>query len=65
MTQTTKDALRTAVLTALVTRAPKSPGRTALMKFAYLLQMVRGVPLGYRFRLRNYGHQASLFKRGH
>lgn len=55
MTQTTKDALRTAVLTALVTRAPKSPGRTALMKFAYLLQTVRGVPLGYRFRLHNYG----------
>ena len=55
MTKTTKDALRTAVLTALVKRAPKSPGRTALMKFAYLLQTVRGVPLGYRFRLHNYG----------
>ena len=25
------------------------------MKFAYLLQTVRGVPLGYRFRLYNYG----------
>lgn len=55
MTQVSKDTLRTAVLTALVKRAPKSPGRTALMKFAYLLQTVRGVPLGYRFRLYNYG----------
>ena len=55
MTSPSKEALRTAVLTALVQRAPKSPGRTALMKFAYLLQTVRQVPLGYRFRLYNYG----------
>jgi len=55
MTQVSKDTLRTMVLTALVKRSPKSPGRTALMKFAYLLQAVRGVPLGYRFRLYNYG----------
>lgn len=55
MTHQSKEALRTAVLTALVQRAPKSPGRTALMKFAYLLQTVKGVPLGYRFRLYNYG----------
>ena len=55
MIQVSKETLRRAVLTALVKRAPKSPGRTALMKFAYLLQAVRGVPLGYRFRLYNYG----------
>ena len=55
MTQVSKETLRRAVLTALVKRAPKSPSRTALMKFAYLLQAVRGVPLGYRFRLYNYG----------
>lgn len=50
-----QEALRTAVLTELVRRAPKPPGRTALMKFVYLLQTVRHVPLGYRFRLYNYG----------
>lgn len=55
MTDQSKESLRTAVLTALVQRAAKSPGRTALMKFAYLLQTVRQVPLGYRFRLYNYG----------
>lgn len=55
MTLVSKDTFRTAVLTALVKRAPIPPGRTALMKFAYLLQAVRGVPLGYRFRLYNYG----------
>lgn len=26
-----------------------------MMKYAYLLQTLRGVPLGYRFRLYNYG----------
>ncbi len=30
-------------------------GRTALMKFCYLLQSVRGVPLGYHFTLYSYG----------
>jgi hypothetical protein len=30
-------------------------GRTALMKYMYLLQTVRGVPLGYRFTLYSYG----------
>ena len=55
MIQLSIDTLRQAVLTTLVKRAPKSPGRTALMKFTYLLQAVRGVPLGYRFRLYNYG----------
>jgi hypothetical protein len=30
-------------------------GRTALMKYMYLLQAVRGVPLGYRFTLYSYG----------
>lgn len=47
--------LRLAVLATLVQNAPVKPGRTALMKFAYLLQTVKGVPLGYRFRLYNYG----------
>ncbi len=30
-------------------------GRTALMKYMYLLQTVRGIPLGYRFTLYSYG----------
>lgn len=30
-------------------------GRTALMKYMYLLQILRGVPLGYRFTLYSYG----------
>ena len=47
--------LRLAVLSTLVKEAPQKPGRTALMKFAYLLQTVRGVPLGYNFELYNYG----------
>jgi hypothetical protein len=47
--------LRLAVLATLVKQAPQKPGRTALMKFAYLLQTVRRVPLGYHFQLYNYG----------
>lgn len=47
--------LRLAVLANLVKRAPQQPGRTALMKFAYLLQTCRGIPLGYKFTLYNYG----------
>jgi uncharacterized protein YwgA len=47
--------LRLAVLATLVRKSPEALGRTALMKFAYLLQTVKGVPLGYRFELYNYG----------
>jgi uncharacterized protein YwgA len=47
---------RLAVITELASRAPEGYlGRTALMKFCYLLQTVRGVPLGYRFTLYSYG----------
>ena len=44
-------------LAALVMLAEKSPrlGRTAFMKLCYFLQTLRGVPLGYRFRLYSYG----------
>jgi uncharacterized protein len=45
---------RTRLLAQLVAQRPKL-GRTALMKLAYLLQTVRGVPLGYDFRLYTYG----------
>lgn len=37
----------------------KGLGRTAVMKLLYLLQAVRGVPLGYRFELYLYGPYAS------
>jgi hypothetical protein len=47
---------RVAVITELVSRAPNGyVGRTAVMKFCYLLQTVRQVPLGYRFTLYSYG----------
>jgi uncharacterized protein len=32
-----------------------APGRTALMKLAYFAQVLKGVPLGYRFTLYSYG----------
>jgi len=47
---------RLAVITELAARTPGGyVGRTALMKFCYLLQTARGVPLGYRFTLYSYG----------
>jgi len=52
---TLQDA-RVSLLTKLVMNASGGFfGRTALMKFCYLLQAVRGVPLGYRFTLYSYG----------
>jgi hypothetical protein len=46
---------RVPLITALVHQAPAGFGRTALMKCLYLVQTVRGVPLGYHFRLYTYG----------
>jgi uncharacterized protein len=46
---------RIAVISDLVSKAPPEFGRTALMKCLYFLQTIRGVPLGYRFRLYTYG----------
>jgi hypothetical protein len=47
---------RLALITALAERAPNRVlGRVAIVKMAYLLQVVRGVPLGYDFRLYTYG----------
>jgi hypothetical protein len=47
---------RLAVIAKLVALAPSGYlGRTALMKFCYLLQTVRRVPLSYRFTLYSYG----------
>src|ERR1035438_8492020 len=47
---------RLAVITDLCSRAPcGSLGRTALMKLCYFLQVLKGVPFGYRFTLYSYG----------
>lgn len=47
--------LRLSVLSDLVARAKTKLGRTAIMKLAYFLQTLRGVPLDYHFRLYTYG----------
>jgi uncharacterized protein YwgA len=53
---TTPDWRRLALIARLVETSPGGAlGRTALVKLVYLLQEVRGVPLGYRFRLYTYG----------
>jgi len=47
---------RRALISVLAARSKGgNMGRTALMKYMYLLQTVRGVPLGYRFTLYAYG----------
>jgi len=47
---------RLALITVLASQAPGGYiGRTALMKYMYFLQVLRGVPLGYRFTLYSYG----------
>jgi hypothetical protein len=47
---------RIAVLSRLVKRTQgASLGRTAIMKLAYFLTVLRDVPLGYRFSLYSYG----------
>ena len=48
--------VRLALLPVLVEHAPgKHIGRTALMKYMYFLQTVRGLPLGYNFSMHSYG----------
>jgi len=47
---------RIAILARMVKNAPsKSLGRTQVMKLFYFLQELKGIPLGYDFRLFNYG----------
>lgn len=47
---------RLGLLPVLAERAPSGHiGRTALMKYMYFLQVVRGVPLGYNFSMYSYG----------
>lgn len=48
--------VRLALIPLLAERAPAGHiGRTALMKYMYFLQTVRGVPLGYNFSMYSYG----------
>ncbi|MGA8433173.1 MAG: hypothetical protein WB729_25350 [Candidatus Sulfotelmatobacter sp.] len=50
------DKARLGLLPRLAELAPaKHIGRTALMKYMYFLQTVRGVPLGYNFSMYSYG----------
>ncbi len=47
---------RVAILARMVKNAPSQRlGRTQVMKLFYFLQELKGVPLGYDFRLFNYG----------
>jgi hypothetical protein len=48
------DMDRLAIIVELAKRC-NNLGRTALMKYCYFLQVLRGVPLGYRFSLYSYG----------
>jgi uncharacterized protein len=50
------DKFRLGLLPVLAERAPAGHiGRTALMKYLYFLQTVRGVPLRYSFSMYSYG----------
>jgi uncharacterized protein YwgA len=52
-----EDWNRVATITALAMRMKDrgNLGRTALMKFMYFLQAIKGLQLGYRFSLYSYG----------
>ena len=46
---------RLGLICSLVEKSEGRAGRTALMKFAYFLKELKGVPLDYRFTLYTYG----------
>ena len=46
---------RLGLICSLVEKSKGKAGRTALMKFAYLLKALKCVPLDYRFTLYTYG----------
>jgi hypothetical protein len=46
---------RQAVIAELASKSGDKFGRTALMKCLYIMQTVRGVDLGYRFKIYTYG----------
>src|SRR5262245_57066827 len=48
--------VRLATIVALIESSPnKVLGRTAVVKLPYILQVMRGLPLGYDFHLYTYG----------
>ena len=48
--------LRLATISSIVNEAAPHPlGRTAVMKLVYFLQTLKGLPLGYNFRIYTYG----------
>lgn len=50
------DRARLALVPVLAERSPTGRiGRTALMKYMYFLQTLRGLPLGYNFSMYSYG----------
>jgi uncharacterized protein len=50
------DKARLALVPVLAERSPTGRiGRTALMKYMYFLQILRGLPLGYNFSMYSYG----------
>jgi uncharacterized protein len=55
MSVTTFPWHRFALIAEMAEKTPTRLGRTALMKYAYFLQVLRGVPLGYHFTLYAYG----------
>ncbi|MCE2452589.1 MAG: hypothetical protein J4F48_07065 [Nitrospinae bacterium] len=46
---------RLGLICSLAEKCKGKAGRTALMKFAYFLKELKGVPLAYRFTLHTYG----------
>lgn len=46
---------RLGLICSLAEHCKGKAGRTALMKFAYFLKEIKGVPLAYRFTLHTYG----------
>src|ERR1700722_1018301 len=55
MTPEERQWFRLELFCQLVGQTPRVLGRTGVMKLAYLLQTVKGLPLGYDFRLHTYG----------
>jgi len=50
-----KPILRRAIIASIAERSEGKIGRTALMKLMYFLQALKGVQLGYNFRIYTYG----------
>jgi hypothetical protein len=55
MNEETPKGVRLRIMSELAKRSQGGMGRTTLMKLIYFLQTLKGLPLGYRFRLYTYG----------